>query len=191
MEGYMSEVRLFAGNFTPLYWNLCNGELMSIAQNTALFSLIGTTYGGDGQVTFALPDLRGRRAVHSGNMAGPGLPQVYIGEVSGTENITILNSQMPMHLHTMSAQMTGSVNLKFFDDTGIAGSTPQNNYYAAASQPVYAPSPDTTLAPATITTNLSTMSLAASGGSQPVSLITPYLALNYIICVEGIYPSRN
>lgn len=191
MEGYIGEVRLFAGNFSPMYWKLCQGQSMSIAEYTPLFSIIGTTYGGDGQVTFALPDLRSRRAVHAGNMAGPGLSEVYLGEVGGSENVTLLNSQMPAHNHTISAQMTGSATLNFNNDGATAGATPQNNFFAISSEDFYAPSPDVGLAPANVVTNVSAMHLATAGGSQPISMVTPYLALNYVICVEGIYPSRN
>lgn len=191
MEGYIGEVRIFAGNFSPLSWQFCQGQLMSIAEYTALFAIIGTTYGGDGQVTFALPDLRGRRAVHSGNSAGSGLQEVYLGEMSGYESVRLLSSQMPVHSHPIAAQMTGSAQLNFRNDSAVDGASPQNNYFSISTESFYAPNPDVALAPATITTSFSSMHLGTAGGSQPIDMITPFLALNYIICLEGIFPSRN
>lgn len=192
MEGYIGEVRIFAGNFAPLAWQFCQGQSMSIAEYTPLYAIIGTMYGGDGQVTFNLPDLRGRQAVHSGSdSAGPGLQPVYIGEVGGYESITLTNAQMPAHSHAISATMTGSAELLFDNNEAVAGATPQNNFYAIASENLYAAGGDTTLATPLTQTNVNSMSLGAAGGSQPLSMITPYLALNYIICLEGIFPSRN
>ncbi|MDL5049701.1 tail fiber protein [Oscillatoria amoena NRMC-F 0135] len=191
MEGYIGEVRLFAGNFAPRAWMLCQGQSLSIAEYTPLYAIIGTMYGGDGQQSFLLPDLRGRRAVHSGNSTGPGLQPIYIGEVGGYEQLTLTSSQMPAHSHQITATMTGSATLNFANDSAVAGVTPQNNFFAISSENFYAPNPDTALASASVTTNLSSMSLSVSGGSQPIPMVTPYLALNYIICLEGIFPSRN
>lgn len=192
MEGYIGEVRLFAGNFAPRSWMLCQGQSLSIAEWTPLYAIIGTMYGGDGQQTFNLPDLRGRRAVHSGNSAGPGLQEVYTGEMSGSEQITLTTAQMPAHNHAISATMTGSTTLNFYNESATVPAVgAQNNYFAISSENFYAPNPDTSLAPAQVITNLSTMSLSTAGSSQPIPLITPYLALNYVICLEGIFPSRN
>lgn len=191
MEGYIGEVRLFAGNFAPRAWMFCQGQQLSIAEWTPLYAIIGTMYGGDGQQSFLLPDLRGRRAVHSGNSTGPGLQPIYIGEVGGVEQLTITSAQMPAHSHQITATMTGSAALNFFNDSAAAGVTPQNNFFAISSENFYAPNPDTALAPATVSTSLSSMSLSVAGSSQPIPIVTPYLALNYIICLEGIFPSRN
>lgn len=191
MEGYIGEVRLFAGNFAPRAWMFCQGQQLSIAEWTPLYAIIGTMYGGDGQQSFLLPDLRGRRAVHSGNSTGPGLYPIYIGEVGGVEQLTITSAQMPAHSHQITATMTGSAALNFFNDSAAAGVTPQNNFFAISSENFYAPNPDTALAPATVSTSLSSMSLSVAGSSQPIPIVTPYLALNYIICLEGIFPSRN
>lgn len=192
MEGYIGEVRIFAGNFAPLAWQFCQGQSMSIAEYTPLYAIIGTMYGGDGQVTFNLPDLRGRQAVHSGSdSAGPGLQPVYLGEVGGYESITLTNAQMPSHSHAISATMTGSAELLFDNNDAVAGATPQNNFYSIGSENLYAAGGDATLAPPLTQTNVNSMSLGAAGGSQPIPMITPYLALNYIICLEGIFPSRN
>lgn len=191
MEGYISEVRLFAGNFAPRSWMFCQGQQMSIAEWTPLYALIGTVYGGDGVQSFLLPDLRGRRAVHSGNSNGPGLQEIYLGEVGGLEQITLTTSQMPAHSHAISATLTGSATVQFANVDADSGVTPQNNYFAISSENLYAPGGDTTLANPIVSTNASTMHINAAGGSQPIPMITPYLALNYIICVEGIFPSRN
>lgn len=177
---YLSNVTIFAGNFAPLYWAFCNGSLQSIAQNTALFSLIGTTYGGDGQTTFALPDLRGRFALHPGQ--GPGLPFYDLGQVGGTENTTLLTPNLPAHNHVVLS-VTGSPGamLDVGSSASPAGAVPatlSERYSTAAGDAPMAPDIVNTVTPVV-------------GGSQPVSNLSPYIAMNYIICVEGIYPSRN
>jgi microcystin-dependent protein len=181
MEGTLAEIRMFAGNFNPRSWFYCNGALLSIASNTALFSLLGTTYGGDGQVTFALPDLRGRVAVGAQFSQGPGLPAVQLGEMAGTTNVTLLSINLPAHNHTI----TGGVTPQAATD-GALGSDPTGrylgpgNFFSAAGDNVgMAQIPATGL----------TMSIA--GSNSPMSIMQPYLGMNYIICAEGIYPSRN
>jgi microcystin-dependent protein len=179
MEGYISEVRMFAGNFAPGAWNYCDGSLQSIAVYTALFSLIGTTYGGDGQTTFALPDFRGRLPIGTGQ--GPGLSNYVLGQESGTENVTITTAQMAAHNHaaTLSIQIPA---------TTVAGNVPSpgGNILGNLSGAYTSDTPDSAIAPfpATIT-------LQPVGGNVPFSIMQPYLALNYIICMEGIFPSRN
>ena len=177
VDPYLATITVFAGNFAPLYWAFCDGSLVSIANNTALYSLIGTTYGGDGQTTFALPDLRGRYAVHQGQ--GPGLPQYFIGEVSGTENTTLLSTNLPPHNHVMTS-ITGQPG--GMGDSGSQG-TPA---VPADVSGRYNASGDGSMASSVVTATS-----VIAGGSQPVSNLSPYLAMNYIICVEGIYPSRN
>ena len=122
-ESFIGEIRLFAGNFNPRGWMFCHGQLLSIAQNTALFALLGTTYGGNGQTTFALPDLRGRLPVHFGQ--GAGLSQVQLGEVSGTEHVTLLATQIPVHTHTMLASSApasaGVPTGNYVADTTVGG----------------------------------------------------------------------
>lgn len=170
MDPYLAEIRLFAGNFAPLQWALCNGALLSIAQNTALFSLLGTTYGGDGQTTFALPDLRGRFPFGTGQ--GPGLSPVNLGEVAGVGSVTLTAAQMPQHTHGLAAVGAPANAL-----------SPAGAVLAAVDEePIYGGSGNTTMAAGL---------LGAAGGNQPFSLVNPYCGLNYIICVEGIYPSRN
>lgn len=183
VDQYLANVTAFAGNFAPRGWLLCNGQLLSIAQNTALFALIGTIYGGNGQTTFALPDLRGRAALHPGT--GPGLSFHDLGEQGGNETITITNNQLPAHTHAFTSATGGQAA------SAVAGTTdiPTNNYPAPVngSGNAYSTSPSTAkLGASTFSTNT-----AITGGSQPVTILSPYLALNFIIAVEGIFPSRN
>ncbi len=179
MDPTISEVRLFAGNFAPLSWAYCNGQLMSIAENTALFSLIGTTYGGDGQVTFALPDLRGRVAVGTG--AGPGLPNWILGEVTGSETVNLILPQLPTHIHTANGTVTP------FANTGTASqANPGGGYNNTVTADSYSTPTNTVMGSTTFN-----MTLGTTGGSQPHDNMMPYLALNYIIATEGIFPSRN
>lgn len=207
MEGYIAEVRLFAGNFAPLYWSYCQGQVMSIAENTALFSLIGTMYGGDGQQTFNLPDLRGRVPVGTGS--GPGLTYVDIAEAAGSESYSLLTTQMPMHTHMVTSGSSGLIPLtgaitatmNVNSNTGTLNN-PSGNYLAGFAGGLYATSADTTgsklssnaitMASNNLTVNLSGIQITPTGGGgQPINKMMPFLVLNYIICVEGIYPSRN
>ncbi|HTH51627.1 MAG TPA: tail fiber protein [Pyrinomonadaceae bacterium] len=169
MEGTIAEIRLFAGNFAPRNWAFCQGQILSISQNTALFSLLGTTYGGNGQTTFALPDFRGRVAVGTGQ--GPGLSNVTLGEVSGTETNTLLVTNLPAHTHNMVATSADANSSK------PAGKVLANS----GTTPIYnTPSDGTQMGPT-----------GPTGGNQPFSIMQPYLGMNYIICLFGIFPSRN
>lgn len=152
---------------------------MSIAENTALFSLLGTTYGGDGQVTFALPDLRGRVAVGTGQ--GPGLSAWDLGEVTGTPQVTLTQGQIPAHIHSA----IGSV-LPASGNTPNT-SSPQNAFMSVASADIYG----SAIGSGTMGPDPFTLSVAPQGGNQPHENMMPYLALNFIIATEGIYPSRN
>jgi len=174
-DPFLGEIRLVGFTFAPQGWALCDGQLLSIAQNTALFSLLGTTYGGNGQTTFALPDLRGRVPIHPGQ--GPGLSNYVLGEQSGSENVTLNTSQLPGHNHPLaSSNQQGSSS----DPSGYfpavlndpAGTIAVNGYLASSNS---------TLNPAAI---------GVTGGNQPHSNIQPFLCVNFIICLQGIYPSR-
>jgi microcystin-dependent protein len=180
MDEYLSVIKLFGLNFAPRYWMFCSGQIMSIAQNTALFSLLGTTYGGNGQTTFALPDLRGRTAIGQGQTYGGSI--FSLGEVSGTETVTLTSNQMPMHTHLIGA-------------TTAAGSTavPTNAVLAAGPKTGSGPNATSlnTYSSGTANTTLATTTASLSGGNQPFSIMQPYLALTYCICVQGIFPSRN
>jgi microcystin-dependent protein len=182
MEGYLGQVVMFGGNFAPRGWAFCQGQPMSIAQNTALFSILGTTYGGDGQTTFALPDLRGRVAVGTGN--GPGLSAWDLGQLEGNEAISLTIPEMPMHNHAVMVSNNAA--------TSAAGT---NNGYLAAGNGAYGGDPVTVNMynndPAPPADMLGIKSITAAGGSMPHTNIQPSLGFNYIICTEGIFPTRN
>ena len=172
-EPFIGEIVLFAGNFAPRGWAFCQGQLLSIAQNTALFSILGTTYGGDGRVTFALPDLRGR--VPLGQGQGPGLSNYVLGEQSGTENVTLLITEIPQHTHLLTC-LNGDGDKQ----------TPVGNVLANDGAGGANPYSDQT--PSGV---MSPLAVQPAGGSQPHNNLQPYLALDYIIAMEGIFPSRN
>jgi microcystin-dependent protein len=172
-EPFLGEIRPFAGTFAIQGWAFCDGSLLPIAQNSALFSLIGTTYGGDGQITFALPDLRGRAVVHQGT--GPGLSPYVPGEMVGQENVTVTTGQMAGHTHTAAAT------------TAAASSPAPGPSVVLAATPGGFPIYDGTAAAVALATN----AVSASGGTQPHENRQPYLALSYIIALEGIYPTQN
>lgn len=185
MEPFIGQILAVGFNFAPKGWAFCDGRLMSIAQNSALFSLLGVTFGGDGIQTFALPDYRSRGPVGMGS--GPGLSTVSQGEVSGTEQVTMLSTQMPMHTHAATGHQPASSAAG--SATTPAGAVPAVSNNADRTDltqwPSYAPSAqaDTSLAPLSLT-------VGAAGGSQPVPIRNPYLGTNFIIALEGIYPSR-
>lgn len=167
---YVGEIRLFAGNFAPAGWMLCQGQLLAIAENEVLFQLIGTTYGGDGESSFSLPDLRGRVPVHQGQ--GPGMSQRTLGELGGTETVTLLASQMPIHTHALHASTAAA-----------SGSTPGGALLATTPVPSYDANPAATA--------MAAGAVGSTGGTQPHENMAPTLALNYIISLFGIFPSQS
>lgn len=173
-EAYIGEIRIFAGNFAPANWALCNGQLLPLNQNTALFSILGTQYGGNGINNFALPDLRGAAPLHQG--AGPGLTPRFIGEGGGANTVTLLEEQMPVHNHTASCVSTPSTD------------TPDGMIWANTSgrgaPVIYSPL-------ANSTTQMNPQTLGVAGSSQPHNNMQPYLALNFIICLRGNFPPRG
>lgn len=169
MEPFLGEIRIFGGNFAPHGWALCQGQVLPIAQNTALFSILGTTYGGNGTTTFALPDLRGRAAMGMGQ--GPGLSDRTLGETGGTESVTLINSQLPAHNHSHAVPATNEA---------ATSSRPVGKVPAAGG--AYADTSDGTMAADTT---------GISGGNQPHNNMQPFITMNYIIALQGIYPSRN
>lgn len=180
MEGVIGYVTGFAGNFAPKNWAYCAGQIMPIAQNTALFSILGTVYGGNGTTTFGLPDLRSRDVIGVGQ--GPGLTPRSLGEQSGAETVLMTQNTMPAHIHPVSLTLTPAAN-------GTANATtPFNDVYASppAGQTVYGPDGSANMQPypALITTG-------STGGTQPFPIMHPVLAINYIICLYGVYPARN
>ena len=178
-QPFLGQLAMFAGNFAPLGWAICNGQTLAISENPALFQLLGTTYGGDGQNTFNLPDLRSRVPVHQGQ--GQGLSNYVIGQLAGVETVTLLTQQLPSHTHPLKAAASAN------------SSTPANTLLAteggtdAGAVSIYAPF-DTT--PANMTTLLPA-SLTVQGGSQPHENLQPFLAINFIIALQGIFPSQN
>jgi microcystin-dependent protein len=182
-EPFIAEIIMFGGNFAPRGWALCNGQILPIAQNTALFSLLGTTYGGNGQTTFALPDLRGRAPIHPGQ--GPGLSSYNLGQVGGTETDTLTMNNVPQF--PVNATVTGQMQCTAED---ADNARPNGRVLATATQGfVYASASDgsTTLAGSVKGAATGT----AGGSSVPFPIIQPYLCINFIIALEGIFPSRN
>ena len=168
MDPFVAEIRMFAGNFAPRGWATCDGQLLPIAQNTALFSLLGTTYGGDGRTNFALPNLQGRAPMQPGQ--GPGLSLRYLGEQGGQEAVTLQESQMPVHNHPLAAAGAAAT-------TGTPAASVSLAQTSAGTS-IYGPAAD-----------LQSLGTPA-GGSQPHNNMQPYLALTFIIALQGIFPPR-
>jgi microcystin-dependent protein len=171
MDPFVAEVRIFPFNFAPRGWAFCNGQLMPISQNTALFSLLGTTYGGDGRSTFGLPNLQGNAPMHPGQ--GPGLSLHDLGETGGFKYVTLLESEIPSHSHTIQVS---SLNSQSLTPSGTA--TGRGN-----PTPIYA----TTFTQATMAAN----AVSPSGGSQPHNNMQPYIVLNFCIAMQGVFPPRS
>lgn len=169
-EAFIGEIRMFAGNFAPRNWALCDGQLLQISQNDALFALLGTIYGGDGRVTFGLPDLRGRIPIHRGT--GPGLTPRQIGFRSGVERVTLTEAQIPSHGHSLRAVQSRA-------NSG----DPSGGLLAAADTEVFEPSGTVLLADGSISD--------AQGAGQSHENMRPFLVVNFIIALVGIFPSRS
>ena len=164
-QPYVGEIRMFAGNFAPAGWNFCEGQLLSIAENETLFQLIGTTYGGDGESTFALPDLRGRIPIHQGN-------GFILAETGGAEEITLTVNQIPAHSHPLLASLALATDPNPSAANVLATTTQMEIYYADT--------PDASMSP---------QAISSVGGSQPHTNFQPYLCVNFIISLFGIFPS--
>ncbi|ALN57435.1 MULTISPECIES: phage tail protein [Lysobacter] len=174
-EVFLGQITTFGFNFAPKNFAFCNGQLLAIAQNQALFSLLGTMYGGNGTTNFALPDLRGRTPVGAGNSVDPGWnPAPYPqGQSGGVENVTLLPTQMPNHNHTLGCN-TGAATSR--NPNGLFLGTTDKEIYSATGGPQVA---------------LSAATIGTAGSTQPHSNVQPYLAINFCIALNGIYPSRN
>src|SRR6266566_3127652 len=166
-DPFVAEIRIFPFNFSPKGWAFCDGQILPLSQNTALFSLLGTTYGGDGKSNFALPDMQGNAPMHPGQ--GPGLSLHDLGETGGSQTVSLLESEIPAHSHT----------LRGVDDNGTF-KTPANMFFAGGNQ-MY-------LNPAGVNTSLSDQVLAPAGGDQPHNNMQPYLTLNFCIALQGVFP---
>jgi microcystin-dependent protein len=177
MNQYIGEVRLFGGNFAPQGWALCNGQILPIQQYSALFALLGTSYGGNGTQNFGLPDLRSRVPIHWGH--APGLPAYVIGELTGTENTTLLNANLPMHTHAVKA--VSAIGNQ---------SSPANFYPASGTDPVSGDNLNN-YADLASTVTLNNAAVSMAGGSTPTPILQPLLTVTFIIALVGIFPSRN
>ena len=171
---FVAEIRIFAGNFAPKGWALCNGQLLPISQNTALFSLLGTTYGGDGKSNFALPNMQGSAPMCPGQ--GPGLSLRSLGEQGGTATITLLESETPAHAHTVQAKNAPAIALTTPTASVLLGTVPSSRATYAAGAPGL---------------NLAAGAMAPAGGSQPHNNLMPYLTLTFIIALQGVFPPRT
>ncbi len=170
-EPFVGEIRMFAGNFAPRGWAFCDGQLLAVSQNDALFSLLGTIYGGDGRTTFGLPDMRGRIPIHAGT--GPGLSQRRLGSKGGAEKVTLTVNQLPSHTHTLT------VSQDVAGDSDPTGKVPGNS----ASIDLY--HEDVPVL------NMATAAITGTGGSRSHTNLMPFLCIHFIIALFGIYPSRQ
>lgn len=172
-DAFVAEIRIFPFNFPPKGWAFCNGQLMPISKNTALFSLLGTTYGGDGKSTFALPDLQGNAPMQEGQ--GQGLSQRFLGEASGSESITLLVSEIPFHTHTLMAG-TDPANVQIPTNTVCLSRSAGGQAYSTTVSGLVSMAPET---------------LSPAGGGLPHNNMQPYLTLNFCIAMQGIFPPRG
>lgn len=172
MEPFIGEIKMFGGNFAPRGWALCDGQLLSIASNSALFSILGTIYGGDGVSTFGLPDMRGRVSVHAGN--GPGLSPRSLGEKGGQETVTLTTQQVPSHTHTAIAS-----------GGGAHSASPEGSLAADSGEGVPAYGTDDPKV------NMDSGAIGNTGGGQPHPNLQPFVTVNFIVALQGVYPSRN
>ncbi len=172
MDPFVAEIRIFPFNFAPKGWAFCDGQILPLSQNTALFSLLGTTYGGDGKSNFALPNLQGSAPMHPGQ--GPGLSLHDLGEIGGSETVTLLESEMPTHSHASTASNSDGTD-----------QSPANSLYAGGIGGI------AQYATPGATTMLSPQAIQPSGGDQPHNNMQPYLTLSFCIALQGVYPPRT
>ena len=201
MDPFIGQIMMFAGSFAPANWALCNGQILAISEYTALFSILGTTYGGNGRTTFALPDLRGRVPMGSGD--GIGLSPRVTGQRYGSENVTLSVAQMPAHSHSAETTISGSSGAAKLNASSAEGTTnvPTGKYLAMPpnfgleSVNMYGSSADIEMASDAIEIDVSGLSgetiVNQAGGNSAHDNIQPSLAMNYIICINGVYPPRN
>lgn len=193
MEGYIGEIRMFAGNFAPRTWAYCDGRTIAIASNTALFSILSTVYGGNGTTTFCLPDLKGRTAVGAGT--GTGLSPYVLGQKGGVETATMSALQMPAHTHIIGGTIvTQPVAIPALNDSATTAEPSPTNFPAISEgASIYATTPTqgAYMGAISVTQSVTASSVGAVGGGQPFSIQPPLTVTNYIICMYGIYPARD
>jgi microcystin-dependent protein len=170
-DPFVAEIRIFPFNFAPKGWAFCNGQILPISQNTALFSLLGTTYGGDGKSTFALPDLQGSTPLHPGQ--GPGLSLYDLGQIGGSESVTLLESEIPYHTHGMRAATV--------DPANVVDVNPEASWGVSQNGGIYQTTPNA---------SMGWQALAQAGGSFPHNNMMPYVTLNFCIALQGVFPQR-
>ncbi|MCB1045356.1 MAG: phage tail protein [Acidobacteria bacterium] len=170
-EPFVGEIRMFAGNFAPRGWAFCDGQLLAVSQNDALFSLLGTVYGGDGRTTFGLPDLRGRIPIHAGH--GPGLSERRLGAKSGEEAVTLTVNQLPSHGHNLNAAAAAATDTR--PENNLPGQAPNADLWSTRN----------------VANPMSSQSITHTGGSRSHTNLMPFLCIHFIIALVGIYPSRN
>jgi microcystin-dependent protein len=174
MDPFVAEIRIFPFNFAPKGWAFCDGQILPLSQNTALFSLLGTTYGGDGKSNFALPNMQGNVPMHPGQ--GPGLSLHDLGETGGSETVTLLESEIPSHSHGIMAAINPALVASPGPTVSIAHSRGGNAYQSNVTQNLM---------------NLADVTIAPAGGDQPHNNMQPYLTLNFCIALQGVYPPRT
>ena len=206
-DGMIGEIRFFGGNFAPRTWALCDGQLISISSNTALFSILGTTYGGDGRSTFGLPDMRGRSPVHAG--FGPGLAGVALGQKGGATSFTLTEANLPAHSHSASTTTTTDTTTDTTTTSTLhansgagANNSPEGDVLAndgrdriynsaAPNVAMHADAVQSSSVSTSTSTSSSTTTIGNTGGNQAVVHRSPYIGVNCIICISGVFPSRS
>jgi microcystin-dependent protein len=174
-DPFVAEIRIFPFNFAPKGWAWCNGQILPLSQNTALFSLLGTTYGGDGKSTFALPDMQGNAPIHAGQ--GPGLSLYDLGEMGGSQTVTLLTSEIPAHAHSLRCQSQ--------DPADQPAPSPARTFAASQNANAYGPSNGTPIV------QMAFQALSPAGGDQPHNNLMPYLTLYFNIALQGVFPPRT